>query len=224
VVSLLTLFWDLNHPSIVVLGRKPGTDVFRRTAVEHPDDERIPGLLILRVESPLYFGNAHRVIDRVAVHVRDADRPPRVLLLHCSAVSDADTTAASVLAERTDRLETHGTEVWLAALTVRVLELARRSPRWDSLNEQGRVHPTVAAAVHAFLATSCRLFCEPAPSSSPTMLATTSVERAAPRRHPPTNNRCGPSSFTRTEPPISSRSGLEHTSGRDISGARLMLE
>jgi sulfate permease, SulP family len=150
VVSLLTLFWDLNHPSIVVLSRKPGTDTFR-SGVEHPDDERIPGLLILRIESPLYFGNAQRVIDRVAVHVRDADPRPRVLLLDCSAVSDADTTAAAVLTERADRLETAGTEVWLAALTERVLELARRSPRWKRLEGQGRVHPTVASAVDAFL-------------------------------------------------------------------------
>jgi sulfate permease, SulP family len=150
VVSLLTLFWDLNHPPIIALARKPGTDVFRNAA-EHPDDERIPGLLILRIESPMYFGNAQRVIDRVALHVRDADPPPRVLLLDCSVVSDADTTAASVLAERTDRLETSGTEVWLAALTERVLGLAQRSPRWNSLEERGQVHPTVAAAVDAFL-------------------------------------------------------------------------
>jgi SulP family sulfate permease len=150
VVSLLTLFWDLNHPSIVVLSRKPGTDVFRSEA-EHPDDERIPGLLILRVESPLYFGNAQRVIDRVALIVRETDPPPRVLLLDCSAVSDADTTAASVLAERVDRLETSGTQVWLAAITERVLRLARRSPRWSGLAERGQVHPTVATAVDAFL-------------------------------------------------------------------------
>jgi sulfate permease, SulP family len=153
VVSLLTLFWDLNHPPIIELARRPGADIFRSSA-EHPDDERIPGLLILRVESPLYFGNAQRVIDQLAVHVRDADPQPKVLLLDCSAVSDADTTAASVLAERIERLEAAGKEVWLAALTVRVLELARRDPRWDSMNEQGRVHPTVAAAVDAFLATS----------------------------------------------------------------------
>jgi SulP family sulfate permease len=123
--------------------------VFRNEA-DHPDDERIPGLLILRIESPLYFGNAQRVIDRVALLVRAADPRPRVLLLDCSAISDADTTAASVLAERADRLEISGTELWLAALTERVLGLARRSARWDSAVERGQVHPTVAAAVDAF--------------------------------------------------------------------------
>jgi high affinity sulfate transporter 1 len=150
VVSMLTLFWDLNHPSIVALGRKPGTDVFR-SIDEHPDDGPIPGLLILRIESPLYFGNAQRIIDRVALYVRDADPRPSVLLLDCSAVSAADTTAVAVLAERTDRLETSGTDVWLAALTERVLDVARRTPRWESLEAQGRVHPTVASGVDSFL-------------------------------------------------------------------------
>jgi SulP family sulfate permease len=150
IVSFLTLFWDLNHPSIVVLARKPGTDEFRNEA-DHPDDERTPGMLIVRIESPLYFGNAQRTIDRIALHVHTADPPPKVLLLDGSAVSDADTTAASVLAERADRLEAAGTEVWLAALTERVLELARRSPRWSGLEVRGQVHPTVAAAVDAFL-------------------------------------------------------------------------
>jgi sulfate permease, SulP family len=150
VVSILELFWHLNHPPVIPLARKPRTDTFR-SAADHPDDEQIPGLLILRIEAPLYFGNAQRTIDRVALHVRDADPQPRVLLLDCSAVSDADTTAASVLAERMDRLETAGTDVWLAALTGRVLELARRSPRWNSLEAQGRAYPTVAAAVDAFL-------------------------------------------------------------------------
>ena len=149
-VSLLVLFWDLNHPPIIPLARMPGTRTFR-DAVEHPDDERIPGMLILRIESPLYFGNAQRTIDRIAASVRDADPSPRVVLLDCSAVSDADTTAASVLAERADRLETTGTEVWLAALTQRVLDLAKRSPRWNSLERAGRVHPTVASAVDAFV-------------------------------------------------------------------------
>jgi sulfate permease, SulP family len=151
VVSVLTLFWDLNHPPVVVLGRRLGTDRFRSLS-SHPDDETIPGLLVVRIESSLYFGNAHRIIDRVAELVHGADPRPRVLLLDLSAVPDADTTATSVLAERADRLASSGTGLWLAAMTDRVLALARRGPRWDQLEEAGRVFPTVAAAVEAFQA------------------------------------------------------------------------
>jgi sulfate permease, SulP family len=149
VVSLLTLFWDLNHPPVVVLSRKPGTDQFRSLA-SHPDDESIPGLLVVRIESPLYFGNAHRIVDRVAELADGSDPRPRVLLLDLSAVPDADTTATAVLGERAERLASFGTEVWLAAMTDRVLAMARRGPRWAGLAEAGRVFPTVAAGVDAF--------------------------------------------------------------------------
>jgi sulfate permease, SulP family len=151
VASLLALFWDLNHPPVVVLGRVPGTERFRSLAL-HPDDETVPELLIARIESPLYFGNAQRVIDLVAELVQEADPRPRVLLLDLSAVPDTDTTAAAVLAERSDRLESMGVQVWLAAMTDRVLELARRGPRWARLEEEGRVQPTLSSAIHAFLA------------------------------------------------------------------------
>jgi sulfate permease, SulP family len=151
VVSVLTLFWDLNHPPVVVLGRRLGTDRFRSLS-SHPDDETIPGLLVIRIESSLYFGNAHRIIDRVAELVYGTEPRPRVLLLDLSAVPDADTSATAVVAERADRLASLGTELWLAAMTDRVLALARRSPRWARLNEAGRVFPTVGAAVEAFQA------------------------------------------------------------------------
>jgi sulfate permease, SulP family len=152
-VSLLALFWDLNHPPISVLGRRLGSDQFRSLS-SHPDDETMPGLLVVRIESPLYFGNAQRVIDRMADLVHGADRQPKVLLLDLSAVPDGDTTAGAVLAERIDRLESIGTDVWLAAMTDRVLAMARRGPRWAHLEEAGRVFPTVAAGVAAFKAGS----------------------------------------------------------------------
>ena len=76
-VSLLTLFWQLNHAPIVVLGRVPGTDRFR-SIQDHPGDELIAGMLIVRIESPVYFGNAQRVCDRIAVLVDSSDPRPGV--------------------------------------------------------------------------------------------------------------------------------------------------
>ena len=149
-VSLLTLLWQLNHAPIVVLGRRPGTDTFR-SVEEHPGDERIADMLIVRIESPLYFGNAQRVLDRVAGLVDSSDPQPRVLVLDGAAISDADTTGAAVFSERADRLADAGTEVWLAGMTERVLDLARHSPRWSEFESKHRLYPTTAEAVAAFL-------------------------------------------------------------------------
>src|SRR5208337_374526 len=54
-ISMLTLFYQANHPLVYSLGRKPGTDVFRPRSSDHPGDEAIPGLLILRTEGRMTF-------------------------------------------------------------------------------------------------------------------------------------------------------------------------
>src|SRR5262245_9887196 len=46
VVSLVALAYQTADPPVRVLGRKPGTDVFRPRSKEHPEDETFPGLLM----------------------------------------------------------------------------------------------------------------------------------------------------------------------------------
>ena len=43
IASLLALAQQAYHPTVHVLGRKRGTDVFRPRSAEHPDDESWPG-------------------------------------------------------------------------------------------------------------------------------------------------------------------------------------
>jgi len=150
-VSLVSLFRRLNHPPVRVLGREPGTTRYRDVAL-HPDGETEPGLLIVRVEAPLYFGNAQRVLDRVAEIAAASDPLPGVLLMDLSSVPDLDTTAMWVVRERADRLEATGTQVWFAAMTDTVLATARRTRLWADLEERGAVHRRVHDAVEAFRA------------------------------------------------------------------------
>ena len=65
-ISVLTLVYQANHPLVYTLGRKPGTDVFRPRSVEHPGDESIPGLLIVRTEGRMTFASVPRVRERLA--------------------------------------------------------------------------------------------------------------------------------------------------------------
>ncbi len=147
--SMLTLLWRLNHPPVLVLARNPADGSFRDVA-RHDGDEPIPGMLIVRIESAIYFGNAQRIFDHVAELVARADPRPRVLVLDFSAVADIDTTAIVVARERAAALGRAGTEVWLARLTESALAIAKRTPRWPALVEAEHVHPSVAAAVEAF--------------------------------------------------------------------------
>jgi MFS superfamily sulfate permease-like transporter len=65
VVSLIALAQQAASPPVHVLGRKPGTNVFRPRTEEHPEDETFPGLLLLRVEGRIFFLNAARIGEKI---------------------------------------------------------------------------------------------------------------------------------------------------------------
>jgi MFS superfamily sulfate permease-like transporter len=83
-LSMLSLLHMANNPPVYTMGRKRGTDVFRPLSEEHPDDETFPGLLILRTEGRLYFGNAQNIGDRFWALLRETG--PKVVLLDCSGI------------------------------------------------------------------------------------------------------------------------------------------
>src|SRR5262249_5325402 len=91
VVSLLTLAYQLANPPVYVLGRKPGTNVFRPRSSEHPEDETFPGLLLLRVEGWIFFVNAELIAERIRPLIVAAN--PQVVALDLSGVNDLEYTA-----------------------------------------------------------------------------------------------------------------------------------
>ena len=64
IVSLLALAYQVADPPVYVLGRKPGTNVFRPRSDEHPEDETFAGLLLLRLEGRVFFANAEHIAQR----------------------------------------------------------------------------------------------------------------------------------------------------------------
>jgi MFS superfamily sulfate permease-like transporter len=60
--GVLALVYHASRRPVFVLGRKPGTDVFRPRTPEHPEDESFPGLLLLKT-------------DRLSGAVRNHKRP-----------------------------------------------------------------------------------------------------------------------------------------------------
>jgi MFS superfamily sulfate permease-like transporter len=149
ILSLASLISQANNPPVYELRRKPGTDVYRARTSEHPDDEFFPGLLILRTEGRIYFGNAQRIADKMAPIVREAR--PEVVILDCGAVPDIEFTALKMLIEAEERLRTNGIQLWLARLNPAALEVVQRSSLGQSLGLE-RMFFNVHRAVEAYLA------------------------------------------------------------------------
>jgi MFS superfamily sulfate permease-like transporter len=149
VLSMGYLISQANNPPVYAVGRKRGTDVYRAQTSEHPDDESFPGLLILRTEGRIYFGNAQRIMDKMAPIVREAR--PSVVLLDCGAVPDIEYTALKMLIEAEERLRNVGIQLWLARLNPAALEVVQRSPLGNLLGRE-RMFFNVNRAVETYLA------------------------------------------------------------------------
>ncbi len=148
VVSLLGLFAQMVRPQVYALGRRRGSDVLRALSPEHPDDETFRGLLLARVEGPLFFVNAQRVADRLRELI--VEHEPQVAVLDLSRVIDIEYSALLMLIEGEERFAQQGYELWLTGLNPGVLEVVRRSGLAHRLGE--RMLFNAHAAIERYLA------------------------------------------------------------------------
>ena len=146
-VSMVSLIVRANRHPIHVLGRKPGTNVFRPLSSEHPEDEIYPGVLLLRPEGAIFFTNAPRLVQEMRALI--AEFTPRVLVLDLSAVPDMEYTALMMLADGEEQVREAGTVIALVAMNPYVLEVIRRSPLWERLGSE-RMFFTLDQAVERF--------------------------------------------------------------------------
>jgi sulfate permease, SulP family len=146
-ISVLTLFYQANHPLVYTVRRKPGTDVFRPQSLDHPGDETIPGLLIIRTEGRMTFASAPQARERLAALIEEAH--PQVVILECSAIPDFEYTALHTLTRAEERMRERGIVLWLCALNPLALEVVRRSPLGQGVGSE-RMFFNLREAVQAY--------------------------------------------------------------------------
>ncbi len=150
-ISFLNLLYHANHPPVYAMGRKPGTDVFRPLSPDHPDDETLPGLLMVRTEGRLTFASAPNARDIILALIQDAQ--PRVVAFDCSAIPDIEYTALQGLTKFEKKLRDQGTMLWLVALNPEPLKLVERAPLGKTLGHE-RMFFNLEQAMEAYQANS----------------------------------------------------------------------
>jgi sulfate permease, SulP family len=148
VVSVLALAQQVASPPVYVMGRKPGTNVFRPQSAEHPEDETFPGLLLLRVEGRIFFLNAAKIGEKIQLLVNELK--PKVVAIDLSGVFDVEYTALKALIEAEKRLEADGISIWLVGLTPGVLRVIQRSSLGAHLGRE-QMHFNLEIAVRKYL-------------------------------------------------------------------------
>ena len=103
-LSLVMLLYSASRPHIVVLGKVPGHDGVYGDIVRAPENEPVPGLLILRLDAPLYFFNAN-VARRGILDLVTAGKDLRGVILDIGATTDLDLATVDMLRELVDSLK-----------------------------------------------------------------------------------------------------------------------
>jgi high affinity sulfate transporter 1 len=149
VLSLLALIYHGSLRPVFVLGRKPGTDIFRPQSKEHPTDETFPGLLMLKTEGVIHFANAQRIGNMMLPLI--SEHKPRVVVIDCSAIPDFEYSALKMLTQAEERLQQSGISLCLAGLNPEPLRLIQKSALGKKLGRE-RMFFNLQLAVESFQA------------------------------------------------------------------------
>lgn len=145
---LLLVIRHASQPHVAELGRVPGVPGAYGSLRIHPGYEPVPGMLVLRLETPVLYTNAAPVVHRIKQLVGEADPTPAAVILEAGGTDRLDITSAELLGQLVADLHSAGVDLALADVHAPVVRMARRSGLLDQLSED-RVFHSVDEAVEA---------------------------------------------------------------------------
>jgi high affinity sulfate transporter 1 len=146
VSSLVYIVYRSSRPHLASVGRVPGLPGVYSDLERHPENEPVPGMLLLRLHGPMYYANALTVRDQVRSRVQACDPPPRAVVLSLGAQDAIDLTSAKTLIAMAKELRGQGVDLYLTDLHAPALAFARAAGVVDASGE-GHVFPTIELAV-----------------------------------------------------------------------------
>jgi sulfate permease, SulP family len=145
VLSLGWLVYVATRPPMPLLGRDPGTGVFRELD-EYPGAEPVPGVTVLRLDGGLFFASAEALEERVRL-LLETDAP-RVLVVDLEGVDFVDSQGAAKLAELDDLAAAGGVVLRLAHVKPHVMAVLQADGFVDRVGAD-RIYPNLPQAVDA---------------------------------------------------------------------------
>ena len=147
VLSLLLLIWRSSRTSIRELGRDADTGAYHDVS-RHQGLEAIPGVLVVRVDGPLFFADADRFRTRLRELAAGMPAARRVIV-DAEAVHLTDTDGADIVAQVAEELAGDDIELSFAAVHPPVLALWTRAGVLDAIGGAENVKDTLDEAIAA---------------------------------------------------------------------------
>jgi MFS superfamily sulfate permease-like transporter len=124
--SLLALVWRVSRPTTALLGRVPGTTQFADVA-RHPENEQIPGALVVRVNDEIFYANAEAIKSDLSARAATAEPPVRLVVLDLANTPSLDLAGIDMLAEVNEAFAERGVTFRVADATGAVRDTLRKA-------------------------------------------------------------------------------------------------
>uniref|UniRef100_A0A0R0KMV7 STAS domain-containing protein n=2 Tax=Glycine subgen. Soja TaxID=1462606 RepID=A0A0R0KMV7_SOYBN len=116
-ISFAKILLQVTRPRTAILGKIPRTTVYRNIQ-QYPEASKIPGVLIVRVDSAIYFSNSNYVKQRTLRWFMDEEEQEkgdyRTKIQFFIPLTDIDTSGIQAFQELHSSLEKKGVELVLA--------------------------------------------------------------------------------------------------------------
>ncbi|KAL9236993.1 hypothetical protein vseg_011588 [Gypsophila vaccaria] len=155
VISFAKILLQVTRPRTALLGKLPSTTIYRNLE-QYPEATSTPGILIVRVDSAIYFSNSNYVKERILRWLVDVEERKKkeystkiqFLIVEMSPVTDIDTSGIHALQDLYKSLQKRNVQLALANPGPTVIEKLHASSFTTLLGEEN-IYLTVANAVYA---------------------------------------------------------------------------
>ncbi len=146
VASVLLVLYRSSRPHLASLGRVPGIPGAYSALDRHPDSIAIPGILIFRLDAPIYYANALTVREQAKTLLEKTQPPPHAIILGSAGQDSLDITSADMLKGLLTELRDQGIDIYVAELHGTIREFIQRTGIMEIIGED-HIFPTIDAAV-----------------------------------------------------------------------------
>jgi SulP family sulfate permease len=124
--SLAVLVLKTTRPHVARLGRLPGTEVYRNVE-RYREAETTDGILALRLDAQVYFGNVNFLKETLDEHERAESAPVHTVVLDASGINQIDASGEVALREILDGYRCRDVDLLLANVKGPVRDVLKRS-------------------------------------------------------------------------------------------------
>ncbi len=147
-LSILILIYRASSPHSAVLGRVSGTNSFHDVSIRS-NLETVPGLLIFRFDSSLFFASATHFEDALQAQIMKADKAVHTVLVDAESMNLIDSTATEMLMKLQTELTAQGINLGFARVRDPIKDKMQLSGFIDQLGSE-HFYNTLNDGVEAF--------------------------------------------------------------------------